>query len=159
MNDLRIGEVAARAGVNLQTVRYYERRRLLPKPERTAGNYRSFTPDAVRRVRFIKRAQELGFTLKEIKVLLSLRAEPQAHCADVYQQAAAKVADIDKKLRGLRAMRKALGKLMAECSGRSPASDCPILEALEEDESARGARNENHNRRNPRSNHARQKVG
>jgi MerR family transcriptional regulator, copper efflux regulator len=132
MKALLIGQVAEQAGVNLQTVRYYERRGLLPRPDRTAGNYRIYTADAPRRVRFVKRAQELGFTLKEIKELLALRAEPQARCADVYEQAEAKVADIDNKLRDLRAMRKALGKLMAECSGRSPASECPILEALED---------------------------
>jgi len=130
MNGLRVGEVARRAGVNLQTVHYYERRGLLPTPPRTDANYRSYPAGAVLRVRFIKRAQELGFTLKEIEELLSLRATPRAGCADVRGRAEAKVRDIDEKIRTLEAMRRALTKLVGECSGRGPVTDCPILEAL-----------------------------
>lgn len=133
MEGLRIGEVADGAGVNLQTVRFYERRGLLPKPDRTASNYRSFDADAVRRVRFIKRAQELGFTLKEIKELLSLRAKPQGSCTAVYSRAEEKAAEIDDKLRALQAIRRALTKLMDECVNRGEVSECPILDALEED--------------------------
>ena len=130
MKGLKVGEVARRASVNLQTVHYYEREGLVPRPPRTASNYRMYTKDAVRRVRFIKRAQELGFTLKEIKELLSLRATPRARCADVYKRAEVKIQDIDGKVRTLRAMRKALSSLMSECVGRSPVSECPILGAL-----------------------------
>ena len=83
MNGLKVGEVARQAGVNLQTVHYYERRGLLPIPPRTDANYRSYPAGAVLRVRFIKRAQDLGFTLKEIEELLSLRATPRSGCADV----------------------------------------------------------------------------
>lgn len=133
-NDLRIGEVARRAKVNLQTIHYYERTGLLPKAPRTASNYRLYSGDAVRRVRFIKRAQEIGFTLKEIKELLSLRARPQAKCADVLARAEAKVQNIDEKVRMLQAMRRALSRLMSACKGRGGISECPILDALDNDE-------------------------
>lgn len=136
MDGLKIGEVAKQAQVNLQTIHYYERRGLLSKPPRTAANYRLFPAGAVQRVRFIKRAQELGFTLKEIKELLSLRASPRARCADVYKRAEEKIRAIDEKVRTLQAMRKALSKLMSECAGRSPISECPILEALDSEKEA-----------------------
>jgi MerR family mercuric resistance operon transcriptional regulator len=131
MNGLKVGEVARQAGVNLQTVHYYERRGLLPIPPRTDANYRSYPAGAVLRVRFIKRAQDLGFTLKEIEELLSLRATPRAGCADVRERAEAKVRDIDEKIRTLEAMRRALTKLVGECSERGSVTDCPILEALD----------------------------
>lgn len=131
MEGFRVGEVAKRAGVNLQTIRYYERRGLLPRPPRTASNYRLYPQDSVRRVLFIKRAQELGFTLKEIQDLLSLRASPRARCADVRNRAEAKVRDIDEKMHTLAAIRKALTRLIGECSGKGPVTECPILDALD----------------------------
>lgn len=131
MTGLKVGEVARQAGVNLQTIHYYERRGLLPKPPRTGSNYRAYPEDAVLRVRFVKRAQEIGFTLKEIKELLSLRAAPRTRCADVRERAVTKVRDIDDKVRTLQAMRKVLTKLIGECSGSGPVSQCPILEALD----------------------------
>ena len=137
MTGLKVGEVAKQAGVNLQTIHYYERRGLLPKPPRTGTNYRAYPEDAVLRVRFIKRAQEIGFTLKEIKQLLSLRAAPRTRCADVRERAEAKVQDIDDKVRTLQAMRKALTKLIGECSGKGPVTQCPILEALDSEDEER----------------------
>ncbi len=131
MTGLKVGEVAKQAGVNLQTIHYYERRGLLPRPPRTESNYRAYPAEAVLRVRFVKRAQELGFTLKEIKELLSLRAAPRTRCADVRERAETKVRDIDDKVRTLQAMRRALTKLIGECSGSGPVSQCPILEALD----------------------------
>src|SRR5881296_3201270 len=98
MNTLRTADVAKQGGVNLETVRYYERRGLLPKPPRTLAGYRTFDAGAVRRLRFIKQAQALGFSLKEIKALLALRLDPRASCADVRRRAEAKIADIDGKL-------------------------------------------------------------
>ena len=130
---LTIGQLAERARVNVQTIRYYERRGLLREPERTASNYRVYGGDTVRRVRFIKRAQELGFTLKEIAELLALRATRRSSCAEVRARSQAKMRDIDEKLRTLAAMRKALDWLVRECSGRGPVTECPILETLEED--------------------------
>jgi len=134
MTSLKVGDVAKQAGVNLQTIHYYERRGLLPKPPRTGSNYRAYPEDAVLRVRFIKRAQELGFTLKEIKELLSLRAAPRTRCADVRNRAEAKVQDIDDKVRTLQSMRKTLTKLIGECSGKGPVTQCPILEALDSED-------------------------
>ena len=133
MQGLKVGDVAKRAAVNLQTIHFYERNGLLPRAPRTASNYRMYSGDAVQRVRFIKRAQELGFALKDIKELLSLRATPGTRCADVRQRATAKLADIEAKIRTLQAMRKALTRLIGECAGRRPISDCPILEALDSD--------------------------
>jgi MerR family transcriptional regulator, copper efflux regulator len=130
MSGLRISELADSAGVNLQAIRYYERRGLLPAPPRTAGNYRIYPQDAVRRLKFIKQAQNLGFTLKEIGELLELRATPRTRCGDVRTRAALKVREIDEKVKALESMRKGLRKLMAECSGSGPATECPILDAL-----------------------------
>ncbi|GAB4142645.1 MAG: hypothetical protein Fur0037_09920 [Planctomycetota bacterium] len=129
--SLTRGELARRCEVNFETVRYYEKQGLVPEPARSPSNYRLYGEDAVRRIRFIKRAQALGFTLGEIKDLLSLRARPRARCADVLARAEAKIRDIDGKVRALKAMRKALVDLISECRGASPISECPILGALE----------------------------
>jgi len=126
------GEVASRGGVNLETIRYYERRGLLPKPPRTPAGYRTFDAAALRRLRFIKQAQALGFSLKEIKELLALRVDPRTSCADVRRRAEAKIADVEAKLRVLRTMKRALVQLTAACAGRGPVSACPILETLQE---------------------------
>ena len=128
---LKIGDVAERGGVNLQTIRYYERERLLPEPPRLASGYRMFPESAVRRVRFIKRAQELGFSLAEIRDLLSLRENADAGAQDMRERAKAKVADIDEKIRTLRAMKDALNALAESCPGCGPLNECPILDALD----------------------------
>jgi len=129
--SLKIGEVAERGGVSLQAIRYYEREGLLPKPPRLASGYRMFPDTAVRRVQFIKRAQELGFSLAEIRELLSLRENADAGAQDMRERARAKVADIEQKIRRLRAMKSALNALTKSCPGCGPLSDCPILDALE----------------------------
>ncbi|MEE9139476.1 MAG: heavy metal-responsive transcriptional regulator [Alphaproteobacteria bacterium] len=131
MKALTVGDVARKTGVNVATLRYYERRGLIPRPARTASNYRIYTEDAARRVLFIKRAQALGFSLEEIKDLLSLKASPVARCGEVREIAAEKIRTIDDKVDALEAMRVALSKLIAECAGEGPVSDCPILESLE----------------------------
>ncbi len=130
MDGLTTGEVAKQGGVNLESIRFYERERLLPKPPRTASGYRMFAPDDVRRIRFIKRAQELGFSLKEIKELLALRFDADTSCADVRQRAEAKLSDIDQKIADLRRMKKALARLTTACPGTGSTSECPILESL-----------------------------
>ncbi len=127
-------ELAKRGGVNLETIRYYERVGLLPKPPRSGAGYRQFSPESVRRVRFIKRAQELGFSLKEIKELLALRIAPGSTRADVRKRAETKIVDIEGKVQHLRAMKKALVRLTESCCGSGPTSDCPILESLSLDE-------------------------
>ncbi len=90
MTTLTIGDVAKRANVHIETLRYYERLGIVPKPPRTRSNYRLYPEDTVRRVRFVKHAQELGFSLKEIKELLSLRATSGATCKDVHERATGK---------------------------------------------------------------------
>jgi MerR family mercuric resistance operon transcriptional regulator len=128
---LKIGDVAERGRVNLQTICYYEREGLLPKPPRLASGYRLFPESAVRRVRFIKRAQELGFSLAEIRELLSLRESADARAQDMHERTRAKVADIEEKIRTLQAMKKALNSLAESCPGCGPLSECPILDALD----------------------------
>ena len=131
---LTIGQLARRGGVNLETIRYYERLGLLPKPPRTQAGYRVFPEDTTARVRFIKRAKELGFSLKEIKELLALRIEPGKTRADVRERAESKLSDIDEKIKSLREMRKSLAKLTKVCRGDGPVNDCPILESLNHEE-------------------------
>ena len=135
IKPLSSGELARESRVNVETVRYYERRGLLPHPPRGAGGFRQYAPDAVRRIRFIKRAQELGFTLKEIAELLSLRVEPDTTCATVKQRAGAKIRQIEAKVRELEGMKLALQKLRATCREAAPVSQCPLLDALEAQES------------------------
>lgn len=131
MNAFTIGELAKQAKVHVETLRYYERRGLIPRPPRTVSNYRLYSSESFRRVKFIKQAQELGFSLNEIKKLLALRATPRARCAEVRTYAAHKIEDIEGKIRSLARMRKTLEKLIAECSGEGPATRCPILESLD----------------------------
>lgn len=130
-SGLLMGEVARRAGVNRETIRYYERIGLLERPSRTRSGYRVYPLEAVARAQLIKRAQELGFSLKEILELLSLRVDPSTTCADVKRRAEAKIADIEKKIEYLQRMKQALTRLAASCRGRGPTSECPILDALE----------------------------
>lgn len=127
---LRTGEVAARAGVNIQTIRYYERRGILKEPERRTSGYREYPPDSVQLIRFIKRAQDLGFTLTEIEDLLRLRSDQDSACSEVRAAAEAKIRDIEQKVRHLRAMKRALGVLVASCVAEGSPRHCPILEAL-----------------------------
>ncbi len=130
---ITIGQVASGAGVNVQTVRYYERRGLLPKAPRTPGGYRTYDPEAVARLRFIKRAQDLGFSLEEITELLGLRVEHGAACAAVEARAKDKIAMVEKKIDELQRIKAVLYELSRACDLREPTSDCPILEALSED--------------------------
>jgi MerR family mercuric resistance operon transcriptional regulator len=131
MDGLRIGELAKQSRVHLQTIRYYEREGLLPKPRRSPSGYRIFSSEDVRRVRFIKQAQGLGFSLNEIRELLALRVHPGTTCAEVRKRTTARIADIDEKQQALAAMKNALVRLTAACSGEGAISDCPILESLD----------------------------
>ena len=134
MKSLTIGHLAKQAGVNLETVRYYERRDLLPRPPRSASEYRLFPVEAARRLRFIRRAQELGFSLKEIRELLSLRVSRTTRSADIRARAEAKVADIEAKIRSLESMKKTLRKLTRIYDGCAPMAECPILESLDRED-------------------------
>ena len=133
MNGFSIGELARQVNVHVETVRYYERRELIPRPHRTVSNYRVYSFEDLQRVKFVKQAQGLGFSLNEIKKLLALRAMPRARCADVRAYASQKIEDIDAKIHSLARMRKALHNLLDECSGKGPATECSILESLESD--------------------------
>ena len=135
--SMTIGELARRAGVNTQTVRFYEREGLIPEPGRGASGYRQYPPVMVERVRFIRAAKAVGFTLEEIAELLSLRVRRGASCADVRKRAESKVADIDAKLEALRRMRSVLAQMVASCSGRCAIRNCAILEAIEASEADR----------------------
>jgi MerR family mercuric resistance operon transcriptional regulator len=128
---MRIGEVAAQAEVNPQTLRYYERVGLLPAPERRSSGYRAYDTQTVRRVRFIKRAQELGFTLAEIGELLALRVESETACVQVEARASATLRRIDEKVRDLDRMRGALAEYVDACNTRRPVGECPLLLALD----------------------------
>jgi len=128
---LTVGQLAREAQVGIPTLRFYERSGLLPKPPRTASNYRLYPAEAAGRVRFIRRAQELGFTLGEIKELLNLRVDGQKTCADVRARAEAKLADIEERIRSLRRMSRALSKLASECGRRPSRPGCAVLEHLE----------------------------
>jgi len=131
VDALTVSQLAKQAGVNAQTIRYYEREGLLPKPPRTAGGYRAFPPDSARRVRFIKRAQELGFTLDEARELLVLREHPEMACPEMLRRAQRKLTDIAEKLRALQAIQRELARLAKACAGRARPHSCPLLEALE----------------------------
>jgi Hg(II)-responsive transcriptional regulator len=124
-------ELARRAGVNVETLRFYERKGLLPEPPRRASGYRQYPADDVRRIRFIKRAQELGFTLGEVRELLALRVRPGTTAADVRERAQRKLTDVRRKMAELAAIERALVKLTESCDGRGPTGECPILHHLE----------------------------
>ena len=131
MDRLTIGEVAKQAQVCIETLRYYERLGLVAPPPRNGSNYRLYPQEAVRRVQFIKRAQQLGFSLNEITELLALRATPETPCADIRTHALAKIDTIEAKIRALHAMKHALAQLVEECSGQGEITDCPILASLD----------------------------
>ncbi|MCP5468547.1 MAG: MerR family DNA-binding protein [Deltaproteobacteria bacterium] len=125
------GEVAKLTGVGIETVRFYEQKGLIEEPERSSSGYREYSQDFVKRIRFIQQAKKLGFSLKEISSLLSLRVDPQKTCKDVKRLTQTKISDVDKKIVQLKKIKRALGKLAAACRGKGPTSECPILEALD----------------------------
>lgn len=129
---LTIGRVAAEAGVSIQTIRYYERRGLLAAPGRTASGYRLYSKDAVSRLRFIKHAQELGFSLSEAGELLDLRVQRGTACDTVERSARQKIELVQRKIRGLQRVKQTLESLAAACETRRATDVCPILEALED---------------------------
>jgi MerR family mercuric resistance operon transcriptional regulator len=127
---LTSGQLAKKCGVGVETLRFYEREGLLAKPARSGSGYRQYPAEAVDRVRFIRRAQLLGFQLKDIKELLALRGDPDADSGEVREKAVAKLADIDQKITDLEAMKAELTRLVAACDGAGPAAHCSILAAL-----------------------------
>ena len=132
MMKLKIGQVAQQAQVKVDTIRYYEKEGLLPQPERNESGYRQYTENTVVRLRFIKRAQELGFTLHEIQELLALKSSSdQVNCDEVRDKANRKLEDIEAKIVTLENMRLVMQELICACKERKASEDCPILKALE----------------------------
>jgi len=134
MSKLTIGKLAKMAGVSTDTVRFYERCGLLQPPARSASNYRLYPEKDVLRLRFIVRAKHLGFTLNEIKDLLSLRYDPQATKREVKSLTEKKIEDIKKKIADLQQILATLESLVETCDGQGLADDCPILAAIEGEE-------------------------
>jgi MerR family mercuric resistance operon transcriptional regulator len=130
MQKYTIGQLAKAANVNLETIRYYERRGLVPEPPRNSSGHRQYSDDAVVRTKFIKRTQVLGFTLREISEILSLKMEPGTTCRDIKSRVEAKIEDVEQKIADLKHIRKALLRMVSKCTGKGPIGECPILEAL-----------------------------
>ncbi|MFQ5442278.1 MAG: heavy metal-responsive transcriptional regulator [Thermodesulfobacteriota bacterium] len=131
--NLTIGRLAATAGVNVQTVRYYERRGLLMPAGRKASGYRLYGADSVRRIKFIRRAKELGFTLDEIKGLLDLRVESPSSCAKVKKKASEKLEVVEERIKALKSVKRVLKGLVDSCEKRRSTEECPILKTIEKE--------------------------
>ena len=134
---LSIGQVASAAIVNVPTIRYYERRGLFPAARRTPSGYRQYDETAIARLRFIRHAQELGFSLKEIKELLALRVRHGAACDAVERKTRQKIALVERRISDLHRIRRSLERLASACAERQATDECPILEALEDHAVAR----------------------
>lgn len=133
-NPLSIGVVAKRANVAIDTIRYYEREGLLPAPQRRASGYRSYDDAVIKQLRFIRRAKDLGFTLEEIRDLLSLSADRHQGMGAVKQRAEQRLASLDERIAELTRVRNGLEQLIDACPGHGDPAQCPILRALTDDE-------------------------
>lgn len=132
--SLTIGAVAKRVGVAIDTIRYYEREGLLPEPQRRASGYRSYGEGTVSQLRFIRRAKDLGFTLEEIRELLTLSTDRQRGVKAVKQRAQKRLAAIEQRIVDLQRVRDGLAQLVESCPGHGKPEDCPILRALSDEE-------------------------
>ncbi len=130
MNQLTIGKIAKGAEVKVDTIRYYERSGLIPIPNRSESGYRLYETDTIDKILFIKKAQALGFTLREIKELLSLKMDPACTCGSIKERTVTKIKDIQEKVSILKEMETSLGKLVDACDGNGSVSECPILDAM-----------------------------
>ena len=130
MDFFTIGRLARQAGVNIETVRYYERIGLLREPERSESGYRQYSKEYLQQLKFVKNAQKLGFSLKQIKELLSLKVVPGYSCVDVKKKAEQKIEEIEAKITELKRIKTALIKLSGKCDVNLPAQECRILEVL-----------------------------
>lgn len=131
MEAMTIGKLAQAAAIHVETVRYYERRGLIQRPAAPQAGYRRYPPQTVDRIRFIKKAQTLGFTLAEVADLLALRVETGITCDPVRRQALAKIEAIAAKINSLQRMKETLESLVQACDTQAPTNDCPVLQALE----------------------------
>jgi MerR family mercuric resistance operon transcriptional regulator len=127
---MTIGQVARRVGCGVETIRFYERQGLIEQPSKPDAGYRRYPDETIERVRFIRRAQNLGFSLREIEELLSLRADPLADCADVRRRASAKLQEAERKIAELERICEALGRLISACPGQGALRACSILDAM-----------------------------
>lgn len=131
MSLLNIGEVASQTGITVETVRFYEKKNLIDAPLRSESGYRQYPQETVKRIQFILRAKEVGFTLKDIGELLELRQVPGTSCTDIKVRASHKIEEVDHKIEELRRIRDALARMVMKCSGKGSLSECPILEELD----------------------------
>ena len=127
---MKIGQLAQKAAVNVQTVRFYEREQLLEPSERLASGYRKFDRHSVERIRFIRNAQRIGYSLEEIRELLEIRVNDENPCDHVRELTKAKIHEVDEKIEVLHELRSRLEKLSALCDHGGPEGECPILEIL-----------------------------
>jgi Hg(II)-responsive transcriptional regulator len=128
---MRTGQIADQAGVNIQTLRYYERRGILEPPARRASGYREYPSDAVRVVRFVKRAQELGFILTEVESLLALAAGGPSRCVAAQELAGEKIRELEAKIESLLSMKASLQTLLDTCSRPRRQRECPLIQSIE----------------------------
>lgn len=125
---MRIGQVAERAGVNVETVRFYELKGLIDRPVRPrCGGFRDYPEECIHRIRFIRATQGLGFSLKEARELLTLESAPQTRCADIRTRALSKLGEVEEKITRLNQIRSTLSNLIDACPAEGPAGDCSIL--------------------------------
>lgn len=128
---LTIGQVARKTGLTVETVRFYEKKGLILTPERSESGYRQYSPDTLKRLNFILRAKEVGFTLNDIAELLDLRRKPGTTCTDIKLRALGKMEDIEHKMKDLEKIHESLSQLVLRCTDTGKLSDCPILESLD----------------------------
>jgi len=130
---MTIGKVSKHSGIGIETIRYYEREGLIEPPKRReSSGYREYNPSVVIRLSFIRRAKDLGFSLQDIRELLSLSVETKSKCASVKKKALGKLKEINERMEQLQKIRGALSQLISQCDQKRPTSDCPILDALEQ---------------------------
>ena len=134
MKTLTIGQVAKEIGITVEAVRFYEKQGLIAKPQRSESGYRQYQPETLKRIRFIQRAKDVGFTLKEIDDLLTLRKKPNTSCIDIKLKALEKIENVDRKLNDLKNIRSSLTQMVMRCDANGELGDCPILEFLELEE-------------------------
>lgn len=132
MKSFTVGQLAKRTDINIETVRYYEKRGLLPEPMRSESSYRQYTENDVARIMFIKRSKDLGFTLKEISELLSLKIDDETTCRDIREFSSNKIAEVEEKIEDLKNIKKKLEELVIKCKRNDTSKNgCPILDAFE----------------------------
>jgi len=130
MGALSIGELAKQAKVNIETIRYYERRGLISEPPRNRSGHRQYPLETLKRTRFIKRCQALGFSLNEVLSILELKMTPDSTCSDMQSRVSEKIKTVEEKIAELNQIKEALRRMLKKCSGKGPIGHCPILEEL-----------------------------